>query len=50
MNIDISRLNMLVNHIDSSTMGYLVEKEGGNATEIVEEYEPAVMWNLRVLG
>ena len=41
---------MLVNHLDSSTMGFLVEKEGSDAGDIVEEYEPAVMWNLKVKG
>ena len=41
---------MLVNHLDNSTMGFLVEKEGANPGEIVEEYQPAVMWNLKVKG
>ena len=44
----IFRLTMLINHVDCSTMGFLVEKEGSETNGIVEEYEPAVMWNLRV--
>ena len=39
---------MLVNTIDDATMGYLVEKEDVDTKEIVQEYEPAVMWNLKV--
>ena len=48
-NIDFFRPTMLVNDIDDSTMGFLVEKEGNNPDEIVKEYEPAVMWNLSVM-
>ena len=39
---------MLVNSIDDSTMGFLLEKEGTDPEEIVKEYEPAIMWNLTV--
>ena len=39
---------MLVNTVDDATMGYLVDKEDLDTNEIVEEYEPAVMWNLKV--
>ena len=38
---------MLVNDVDDATMGFLVERES-EMDEIVKEYEPAVMWNLKV--
>ena len=40
---------MLVNSVDNTTMGFLIEKEGPEAGIIVKEYEPAIMWNLKVL-
>ena len=40
---------MLVNTYDDSTIGFMVEKEDSeNESEIVKEYEPAIMWNLNV--
>ena len=41
---------MLVNNIDDSTIGFLVDKENVQRNEIVQEYEPAFMWNLKVLS
>ena len=41
---------MLVNNIDDSTIGFLVDKENEQRNEIVQEYEPAIMWNLKVLS
>ena len=39
----------LVNTYDDTTIGFLVEKEDPeNVNEIVQEYQPAVMWNLKV--
>ena len=39
----------LVNNYDDSTIGFLVEKEDPeNGNAIVQEYQPAVMWNLIV--
>jgi hypothetical protein len=47
-NVHVSEI-MLVNNVDDATMGFLVEKEHPeNESEIVKEYEPAVMWNLDV--
>ena len=45
----ISETTMLVNSVDNTTMGFLIEKEGPEAGIIVKEYEPAIMWNLKVL-
>ena len=39
---------MLVNTFDDATMGFMVEKEDPHTNEIVEEYDPAIMWNLKV--
>ena len=39
---------MLVNNIDEDTIGFLVEKDNEETGAIVEEYEPAIMWNLVV--
>jgi hypothetical protein len=39
---------MLVNNVDDSTIGFLVEKEDQESAAIVNEYEPAIMWNLAV--
>ena len=39
---------MLVNTFDDASMGFIVEKKDNNTNEIVEEYDPAIMWNLQV--
>ena len=38
---------MLVNNVDIDTIGFLIDKEVSEG-EIVQEYEPAIMWNLKV--
>ena len=47
INFNIFRIMMLVNDVDDSTMGFMVERESEG--DIVKEYEPAIIWNLRVL-
>ena len=45
---DISERTMLVNSVENTTMGFLFKKEGPEAGIIVKEYEPAIIWNLKV--
>ena len=39
---------MLANNVDTDTIVFMVEKEADGTGTIVEEYEPAIMWNLAV--